>query len=444
MFIFFSDNKTQYNKGQIFPFLVAVIVVILILIAITVNLGQIGIYKTDVSNAADAGALAGASVLSGVLLDFGIEGDTVIAKTLGTLVGIIIDIVSIGGIPGAIAAAIGLVADLFTSYWEAMARGAMGWANAKKTALQYAFSNVGVDEPKPTFKTFLKKVYDIDNPGSLSRQELIDKYNIYSKGDDREADTDTRRKIKRFTNPGFSRFMENWEDGFAKGIGKISPMNSMFTYINPTITSGYGWTTQEVNGNIVVTNSYFDGGYYKDYKNWVQVKVVGNVTYPLDGYKPVWDQLVDFLEDGWLAEQVHEHLGWELDPFFEAIEAIATALIFAFFGAAYGFFSMATFGYTMHTEEKYIDNGPIVVSVARHRDGSNLGFWKFKYPDVTAEAAAHAFAEHRNHGQNLEETIKPAIDPVNAIIQWLKTGNEPDWYGNTNLHLFETGLIYAH
>ena len=68
MFIWFSENRANYNKGQVFPFVIAAIAILVMMAMITANLGKLAIFKTDVSNAADAGALAGAGVLSGWLL----------------------------------------------------------------------------------------------------------------------------------------------------------------------------------------------------------------------------------------------------------------------------------------------------------------------------------------------------------------------------------------
>ncbi len=431
IFTNFSQNRAKYNQGQIFPFTVAVIVVIIILVAITVNLGQLAIYKTDVSNAADAGALAGASVLSGVLLDFGLEADTNLGKTLGTLVGIVIDIVSIIGIPGGIAAAIALVVDTFTAYWLAMGRGQMGWANAKKTALQYAFSNLGVDEPRPTFKTFLQHVYP-DNPNA----NIKERYRIYTAGYDQSAGFDTGKKIKRWTQPGFSRFMEDWENGFAKEIGTISPGN----YSPVSVSSGYGWTTQEVDGNIEIVNSWDDDnvdGYDNPrYKNFVKVSVTGSILYPLQYYVPIITQLEQAVHD-WVEDNLD--VGWELEEFIPELIDFIVKLAMLFFMPVLLFLN---FGYTMMTEKEFIDDSPIIVRVTRHREGTNLGLWEFKYGDITAESAAHAFAENR--AGSLPQTIEPTIDPIGTFIDMLNGAPFPDNAFQTNRHLFETELWFAH
>src|SRR3989338_8254178 len=52
------------RRGQIAPLLIAIIVILLIAIMVTVNIGKLSLLKTSVSNAADAGALAGASAMA--------------------------------------------------------------------------------------------------------------------------------------------------------------------------------------------------------------------------------------------------------------------------------------------------------------------------------------------------------------------------------------------
>ena len=64
MYIWFNENRGDYQRGQIAPFLIAMTAVMIVLFMITANLGKIAEYQIDVSNAADAGALATASVLS--------------------------------------------------------------------------------------------------------------------------------------------------------------------------------------------------------------------------------------------------------------------------------------------------------------------------------------------------------------------------------------------
>jgi len=66
MFIYFQQNKLRYEKGQLTPIFIVVIVILIIMAMLTVNLGKLGLIKTDTSNAADAGALAGGAYMANV------------------------------------------------------------------------------------------------------------------------------------------------------------------------------------------------------------------------------------------------------------------------------------------------------------------------------------------------------------------------------------------
>jgi len=66
MFNYFHANKLNYEKGQLVPIFIVVLTVLIIMAMITVNLSKVSLIKTDSSNAADAGALAGGSVMAGV------------------------------------------------------------------------------------------------------------------------------------------------------------------------------------------------------------------------------------------------------------------------------------------------------------------------------------------------------------------------------------------
>jgi len=66
MFIYFNENKLAYHKGQLVPFFIAFIIVLLTAALVSVNIGKVGLIKTYSSNAADAGALAGGSVMATV------------------------------------------------------------------------------------------------------------------------------------------------------------------------------------------------------------------------------------------------------------------------------------------------------------------------------------------------------------------------------------------
>lgn len=64
MFNYFHKNKLQYQKGQLAPFFIVLLVVLIIMAMVTVNLSKIAFIKTESSNAVDAGALAAGSVMA--------------------------------------------------------------------------------------------------------------------------------------------------------------------------------------------------------------------------------------------------------------------------------------------------------------------------------------------------------------------------------------------
>lgn len=67
MFSYFHQNKFRYNeKGQLTPIFIVIIVVLIIMAMVTLNLSKVSFIKTNTSNAADAGALAGGSVMANV------------------------------------------------------------------------------------------------------------------------------------------------------------------------------------------------------------------------------------------------------------------------------------------------------------------------------------------------------------------------------------------
>lgn len=64
MFNYFHDNKLRYEKGQLAPFFILIIVIFIIMAFFTINLSKVSLIKNDTGNAADAGALAGGSTMA--------------------------------------------------------------------------------------------------------------------------------------------------------------------------------------------------------------------------------------------------------------------------------------------------------------------------------------------------------------------------------------------
>lgn len=66
MFSLFHRRKLKYNKGQLTPFFIVILVVIIIMALVTVNLSKIATTRTEASNSADAAGLAAGSVMANV------------------------------------------------------------------------------------------------------------------------------------------------------------------------------------------------------------------------------------------------------------------------------------------------------------------------------------------------------------------------------------------
>jgi len=423
MFEEFSNYKTRYEKGQVFPFLIAIIAVVIILIMITVNLGQIGIFKTDVSNAADAAALAAASILSGTLLGFGLKSDTMCGYCYIEIVVIILMFCSVIGIPLAIVTALVLMIHQLIEYAKANNDCLMAWANAKKTALQYAFNNVGVDEPRPTFRQFLIAIEeDPDNPSNVAQL-----YEEYTKGETGRA--------REYARSGFSKFMDDSKGGFwdedRSGFDEILPACDVDQIIN----QGYGWTQLEDDTFI---NSYEDGGSFnEDYENYVGVEVMG-IPYtlmPYDAAGQLLNHISDWIEQAidlpWWLEWMDEPIQWVLSL---ASGILATLLICGLSVGDWG-------GGGLDAMREHIDGRYITVTVTRYKRSENLGLWNFRYGTIKATAVAHPF------GEVGDETIEPTSDLLAAIIDFLanlvEEGELDFSMFNTREHLFETELTGA-
>ena len=425
----FSQEKTRYEKGQIFPFMIALIVVVVIMALVTVNIGQVDSFKTDTSNAADAAALAGASVLSGALLGFGLKSDMMAGYGTTLILGIQFAL-GLNNIIGAISMYISALISQLADYFTALGEGKMAWTNAKQSALTYAFNNANVDEPKPTFKQFLSDAYGINNPNSLTPAEVRDYYNGYFKGEG--SDEDDTRTILKYSRSGFAKFLEDNKKGFwsVDEFGDVSPKE-----MAPAIMrSGYGWSDDD---NGIITNSYCDanGQPYNDakkygdlsggtcnYENCVEVEVIGSVMYPLEMLL-VSD--VEALEIEVLAYGIplwfisYENAG---DYWWGALIAFAVVGIYE---ALMAFFIVGLKMGGDGIEAETTDN-PLQVKTTRYKQEHNTGLWNFQYGDIESQAISHAFME------NGDETIEPVL--YQGFL---------DFGFDTTQHLFETELTHA-
>lgn len=156
MFWFHRNRK----RGQITPFLIAVIAILLITTMITVNLGKVSMTRTNTANAADAGALAGASAMANGLNAI---------KDLSTMM--FMETVTVQAILASCMLECSLALNVYTVHLAlqisqiALAQLKMipdTMDAADDSAKQLAFSNAGVDEAKPrnpgeTYEAWLQR-----------------------------------------------------------------------------------------------------------------------------------------------------------------------------------------------------------------------------------------------------------------------------------------------
>jgi hypothetical protein len=369
MLNYLCANKTAYRKGQIFPFMLAIVAVLLIMFLITFNLGQMAFFKTDTSNAADAGALAGSSVISGALLGLGLQNDAMAAEAYVTMVAAILFIVCIYSIPLAIAVLVLHVSRSILAYIQQWNESIKALGLARKNALQYAWQNVGVDQPRPSLATFIHSAFFYTHlmpngnpfnkaglfasclvsvvpggpgiPGiqNCTGQSMIDDcinsrngctppdlgkfQHIYENGyDDTLAGDDTYQKsIARALRSDFSGFMGDdgsgwWQYG-TPGIDNIPPGVIISAYAwnddanKPGPGPSYGaGTCSGLKDNPGIADDLMSVSGY-NYDNVVKIEVSGPVTYEFYMMQapPTTDPLSGILKD-FIKEELGKYIAW--------------------------------------------------------------------------------------------------------------------------------------
>ncbi|MBI4982889.1 MAG: Tad domain-containing protein [Candidatus Omnitrophica bacterium] len=388
IFEVFSQNKNHYEKGQVFPFLVAIIAVFLVIAMVTLNVGQLGMFKTEVSNAADAGALSGVSVLSSTLLGLGLKSDMMSGRATETIIPIVIALcVPILGWVVAVILAVALFINMFIELMHAMGDSNMGWTNAKKTAVQYAFNNMSVEEPQPTFEDFLRNAYH---------------------------------------TTGY------WRDSY----GEVEPGD----YSDAEINSGYGWNDKSSGGG----NSYSRNDNYKNYENWIEVQVIGAGTYAVTFYSwiaEILNCLLNFVTGNFAIPWWLEWLGF---GFLKTATESLMQGVMTFMPTGIDFAGVAIQDRT----KAQTDDNPLVVKVTRYKKPKDLGVWKLRYGEVAASGVGIAFREgiDPRNPDNIdnESTIRPQFNPGQLITNLFGCAGN-DWsFFDTERHLFETKLSHAY
>ena len=426
MFIKFSQDKTKYESGQIFPFLIAILCVVIVMVMITVNVGQIALFKTDVSNAADAGSISAASTMTGQLLSYGLTSDLMCGENIIKCVAIILELLLIP-FPGNLITAIATLATVMSSNLSKLAKAGwdsqMAWARARKAAIQYAFNNVGVDEPRPTYEDFLA------GSGKAASNASYDEYIAGISPDAKEHGMN-----------GFSRFMSHSKTGFwvEDVFGETDDPSADLG--DPMPINGYGWEWQwsVAADDWVMHNSFddsggnqqaclgggLDDGCWRDYDNWVEVSVISmRMLYILDlvdlgapqdmAANLAWAYIFVTRYPTWLAM-----CGWAgpLAPIIAGLFAGAEATIGRLLikSIAFGLKFKDPSEGGMDGQQWQVENSPILVKVQRYKQGENLGLWNFRYGNsdpmleqIDAESSSRVFVESYPGGRT--STIQPTL-----------------------------------
>jgi hypothetical protein len=475
MFTWFSENKANYKKGQIFPFVIAALAMLIIMAMITANLGKIAIFKTDVSNAADSGALAGASILSGYLLGVGLTSDTWCGTAIVTTARMMeiailgrddinIPSFSLTGSPS------GTSSTTTTNKDGSTTTTTTSTDNTNTTTTTTTTTDTNGDTTTKTSNDGATNSYQNFAPTlvgmiKLYVQHLLKFYLAYptilsdsimtwsnakqtalrvafqNSGVDERPNTSFKEYggdydsyvndylSQEANQTGFTRFMSHTISGYGYPLGEITP----YKVSDTMVTSGYGWTQ---NADETFSGSY-PGNDYQSKENWVQVIVQGSVMYPIEalsfadyfGTEAVttltaivgvgsylkYIGLMGGSGDTTVKKLIPKYgLGYLL----AAIFAIVTALVFR------GMVEYLPSGLKFQDDNNalYTTQNPIVVQVKRHKRPHNLGMWNFQYGDVTSVSGAHAFPD------NEDATIKPVfVESITSLGSSSGNVNEENW-----------------
>ncbi len=149
-------NLGRNQNGQAAPFLIMLIAVLLACMMLVFNVGKVSLTRVNTQNSADAGALAGTSMLA--------SGENLLADYNAKMIGTYAAAVAFGAMftfygfqpepspPWGLLAAYAYYASVeaaqLSQFINADEAGEKACEEAKRMAYQYAFINAGVDEPK--------------------------------------------------------------------------------------------------------------------------------------------------------------------------------------------------------------------------------------------------------------------------------------------------------
>jgi len=404
-------------KGQIFPFMLAVLAIFLVIAMMVVNLGKVAVFRTDTSNAADAGALAGASSLSQGLLGIGLRNDRFAAQTAvntGLMINRMVNDYGPYDLINYFAEYVSQVYAAIGEYKRLMYQeGVTTWASAKRAALQFAFQNSGVDQPA----NVSYKEYKVEKkkPGDYSqyRQDLLNDETMQS---------------------GFSRFM-NDPGLFGGPIGAIIPSIDM-SVPDYEVASEYNWSGRKLDQ----TTPGYGGG-----SNYVKVIVRGNQYYSIWmlSFKQYFgDDLVNYVTNIAIRALNNKYSSpfsmCGYGPWWKGVCITAVTNQIPIMPASFSLDDPET---SVDEEKMQTNDNYITIKTQRFRD-NDLGMWKFDYKDIISRSQARTYKEEEalltgntSNSIFIKEKVRKIVtgSAVNGTYQ-------KDWFDDQDRHLFETEL----
>lgn len=174
------------KKGQVAPFLISIIVILLIATMALVNIGKVGNYRVNTSNAADAGAVAGASMLASTqnaiadanagdgIFNTGMLQGISLRDAYLTLLGLFFIPLPLETESFKYNVYLGYSVSLFMNYLNLLYMGYRGMQNAQAQAHQLVFSNAQIQEAAEVQQTGQPGVYQPVKSGFAQWMESQD------------------------------------------------------------------------------------------------------------------------------------------------------------------------------------------------------------------------------------------------------------------------------
>lgn len=175
------------SAGQVTPFTIAIIVVLLMALMVAVNIGKVGLFRINASNAADSGALAGGTLHTNTLNAIGYINSDMQINWLSVQATFAYP-VTVCYERARYLTWIAFMATQAYYFAEAERIGNEGYDEARNQAYKLAFSNAGISEwkarsPGEPYDQYLQRDTDLQNKLQDEDYKFTGSSETYSWGD---------------------------------------------------------------------------------------------------------------------------------------------------------------------------------------------------------------------------------------------------------------------